>query len=197
MRLKYLTLIAALFLVAACTTASEELADTGGEGAASTTSNDGVTTAPATAGDDDEAAADDDEAAADDETQVAARTPPGLRPGSQQDLITNVGDRVFFDFDKFDIKPEARTILQKQADWLKANPGVSITVEGHADQRGTREYNLALGERRATSVKNFLVALGINDGRVTIISFGKERPVALGSNDVAWAQNRRGVTVVN
>ena len=189
MRLKFLTLIAALFLVAACTTASEEVADTGGEGATTTTSTERVITSPAATEDEDEAT----EVA----PQVAARTPPGIRPGSQQDLVTNVGDRVFFDFDKFDLKAEARSLLQKQADWLKANPGVSITVEGHADQRGTREYNLALGERRATSIKNLLVALGINEGRVTIISFGKERPVALGSNEVAWSQNRRGVTVVD
>ncbi len=192
MRLKFLTLIAALFLVAACTTASQDSADTGGEGASTTTSSDGVTTGPATTGDDD-----DDEAADDEKTQVAGRTPPGVRAGSQQDLVTNVGDRVFFDFDKFDIKPEARTVLSAQAAWMNRNQGVTITIEGHADQRGTREYNLALGERRATSVRNFLIALGVQESRVTIISFGKERPVALGSNEVAWSQNRRGVTVVN
>jgi|KNS12BottometaT_FD_k123_104010_1 peptidoglycan-associated lipoprotein len=188
MRLKFVTLIAALFFVAACTTASEELADTGGEGAATTTSTAGVTTGPAT---------DDDDGATEEDTQVAARTPPGIVAGSQQDLIANVGDRVFFDFDKFDIQSDAQRVLNLQADWLKANRQTSITIEGHADQRGTREYNLALGERRATSVKNFLVALGINENRITVISFGKERPVALGSNDTAWAQNRRGVTVVN
>ena len=125
---------------------------------------------------------------------MAARTPPGLRPGSQQDLITNVGDRVFFDFDKFDIKPEARTILSKTGRLAESpTKGVSITDRGPCrSARHAGNTILALGERRATSVKNFLVALGINDGRVTIISFGKERPVALGSNDVAWAQNRRG-----
>lgn len=196
MRLKYLTLVAAMFLVAACTTASEELADTGGEGAATTTSNDGVTTGPATtAADDDEAMG--EEATEEEETQVAARTPPGIQPGSQQDLIITVGDRVFFDFDKFNIRPDARTVLSAQAAWMNRNQEVSISIEGHADQRGTREYNLALGERRATTVKNFLVALGVLESRITIISFGKERPVALGSNETAWAQNRRGVTVVD
>ncbi|HJO74674.1 MAG TPA: peptidoglycan-associated lipoprotein Pal, partial [Rhodospirillales bacterium] len=87
--------------------------------------------------------------------------------------------------------------LDKQAAWLKANPSVSITVEGHADERGTREYNLALGERRANSVKDYLISLGVNPARVKTISYGKERPVAVGSTNAAWAQNRRGVTKVS
>jgi peptidoglycan-associated lipoprotein len=124
-------------------------------------------------------------------------TPLGMiKPGSQEDLVVNVGDRVFFDFDKFNLKPDARKTLEKQAAWLKANPSVRITLEGHADERGTREYNLALGERRANSAKDYLISLGINPGRVKTISYGKERPVAMGSNEAAWAQNRRSVTVV-
>ncbi|MCB2102903.1 MAG: peptidoglycan-associated lipoprotein Pal [Rhodobacterales bacterium] len=120
----------------------------------------------------------------------------GPVPGSQEDLIVNVGDRVFFDFDKFSLGADARATLAKQAAWLQKFPSVSVTVEGHCDERGTREYNLALGERRANSVKDYLVALGVNPGRVTTISYGEERPVALGSNESAWAQNRRGVTAV-
>ena len=127
----------------------------------------------------------------------AATTTTTVQPGSREDFIQNVGDRVFFDFDKSDIKPEGRTTLQRQADWLKKYPNVTVTVEGHCDERGTREYNLALGERRATAVKRMLVALGIPTNRVSTISYGKERPAVLGSNDAAWAQNRRGVTVVN
>ncbi|MBM3503756.1 MAG: peptidoglycan-associated lipoprotein Pal [Alphaproteobacteria bacterium] len=111
-------------------------------------------------------------------------------------MVANVGDRVFFDYDKFDLKPEARRTLERQAAWLKRFPNVNLTVEGHADERGTREYNLALGERRANSVRNFLVSQGIEARRVRMISYGKERPVALGSNETAWAQNRRGVSVV-
>jgi peptidoglycan-associated lipoprotein len=124
-------------------------------------------------------------------------TPLGMiKPGSQEDLVVNVGDRVFFDFDKFNLKPEARKTIEKQAAWLKANPAVRITIEGHADERGTREYNLALGERRANSAKDYLISLGTNPGRIKTISYGKERPVAMGSNEAAWAQNRRSVTVV-
>jgi peptidoglycan-associated lipoprotein len=125
-------------------------------------------------------------------------TPLGtIKPGSQEDLVVNVGDRVFFDFDKFNLKPDARKTLEKQAAWLKANPSVRITIEGHADERGTREYNLALGERRANSAKDYLISLGTNPGRIKTISYGKERPVAMGSNEAAWAQNRRSVTVVS
>ena len=121
----------------------------------------------------------------------------GIQPGSAQDFVQNVGDRVFFDFDKSDIKPEGRQILQRQADWLKKYPNVTVTVEGHCDERGTREYNLALGERRASAVKKILVALGVPANRVSTISYGKERPAVVGSNEAAWAQNRRGVTVIN
>jgi peptidoglycan-associated lipoprotein len=121
----------------------------------------------------------------------------GIRPGSQEDLSATAGDRVFFAFDKSDISPEGKATLEKQADWLKKYPNVTVTVEGHCDDRGTREYNLALGERRANAVKNVLVALGIPATRVSTISYGKERPAVTGDNEAAWAQNRRGVTVVN
>lgn len=119
-----------------------------------------------------------------------------VRPGTQEDLVVNVGDRVFFGFDKSDLTSEARATLDRQAAWLKKYPTVNVTVEGHCDERGTREYNLALGERRATAAKNYLVAAGVEAGRVQTISYGKERPAVLGSNEAAWAQNRRGVTVV-
>ncbi len=120
-----------------------------------------------------------------------------VQPGTEQDLVQNVGDRVFFDYDKSDIKAEGRQVLQRQADWLKKYSNVTVTVEGHCDERGTREYNLALGERRATAVKKMLVALGVPASRVSTISYGKERPAVVGSNEAAYAQNRRGVTVVN
>jgi peptidoglycan-associated lipoprotein len=120
-----------------------------------------------------------------------------IRPGSQEDLVVNVGDRVFYGFNRYDLTPEARATLDRQAAWLKQYPNVTVTVEGHADERGTREYNLALGERRANSAKNYLVAQGTNPSRVKTISYGKERPAVLGSSEASWAQNRRGVTVVD
>ncbi|MBL8672671.1 MAG: peptidoglycan-associated lipoprotein Pal [Alphaproteobacteria bacterium] len=120
-----------------------------------------------------------------------------VRPGSQEDLVVNVGDRVFFDYDKFDLKPEARAVLDRQAAWMRQFGSVNLTVEGHCDERGTREYNLALGERRANAAKDYLVAKGVPAARLKIISYGKERPAVLGSNEAAWAQNRRSVSVVN
>jgi len=118
-------------------------------------------------------------------------------PGSQQDLAQTAGDRVFFDYDRADITPEGQEILRRQAAWLKRYPNVPVTLEGHTDERGTREYNLALGERRAQAVKNVLVALGIPASRIQTISYGKERPAIPHSDDQSYAQNRRAVTVVN
>lgn len=122
----------------------------------------------------------------------------GPEPGTQEDLEAVVGtDRVFFATDRSDLSEEARETLRQQAEWLMEFPSVTVTVEGHCDERGTREYNLALGERRANAVKDYLVALGIAPSRVTTISYGKERPAVLGSDPDAWAQNRRAVMVVN
>lgn len=118
-------------------------------------------------------------------------------PGSQQDLAATAGDRVFFAFDSSEISAEARQILEQQAAWLQRYPNVSVTIEGHCDKRGTREYNLALGARRASAVKDVLVALGIPATRVSTISYGKERPLVDGDTEDAYAQNRVGVTRIN
>jgi len=120
----------------------------------------------------------------------------GPTPGTQADLVVNVGDRVFFETNSTDLTLAARSTLENQAAWLGQFPNVSITVEGHADERGTREFNLALGERRANSTKNYLVALGVSPSRITTVSYGKERPAVPGANESAWAQNRRSVTKV-
>ena len=110
-------------------------------------------------------------------------------------LAVNVPDRVFFAYDSYSLTSAAQNTLTKQAKWLKANGSVTISIEGHADERGTREYNLALGDRRANAAKDFLMAQGISASRITTISFGKERPVNSASNNKAWSQNRRSVTV--
>jgi peptidoglycan-associated lipoprotein len=120
-----------------------------------------------------------------------------VTPGTQADLEKNVGDRVFFDYDSSTVKSEGQETLHRQAEWLKQYPNLSITIEGHCDERGTREYNLALGERRAAAVKSYLMSLGVSGSRLQTISYGKERPAVVGSDEQAWAQNRRGVTVVN
>jgi peptidoglycan-associated lipoprotein len=118
------------------------------------------------------------------------------QPGTQRDLEVSVGDRVYFDYDSSVLSPTATQTLDKQGAWLKRYPDVIVTVEGHTDERGTREYNLALGDRRANAVKNYLVALQVNQDRVLTISYGEERPVDPGHDEAAWAKNRRAVTVV-
>jgi len=169
MRFKFLSVLAAVALLAACETAPESSGNAQSSGASSTTSSSGS----------------------------AATAAVQIPAGSQEDLVVNIGDRVFFDYDSSELSSEARAALEKQAVWMKKFGGVRVVIEGHCDERGTREYNLALGERRANASKDYLVALGINPARIKTISFGKERPAALGHNETAWAQNRRGVTVVD
>ena len=118
-------------------------------------------------------------------------------PGSQQDFVVNVGDRVFFDTDSSDLSDQARATLDKQAQWLNNYNKYSFTIEGHADERGTREYNIALGARRAETVREYLISRGISAQRMRTISYGKERPVALCNDISCWSQNRRAVTVLD
>ena len=169
MRYNFLSVLAAVALLAACETAPESSGNAQSSGGSSTTSSSSGSSMAA--------------------VQIPA--------GSQEDLVVNVGDRVFFGFDSSDLTAESRAALEKQAAWMKKFGGVRVVLEGHCDERGTREYNLALGERRANAAKDYLVALGINPARVKTISYGKERPAALGHNESACAQNRRSVTVVD
>jgi peptidoglycan-associated lipoprotein len=117
-------------------------------------------------------------------------------PGSAEDLRVNVGDTVHFEYDHYDLRDEDRSVLQRQASWLQKYSQVRVAVEGHCDERGTREYNLALGARRANAVKEYLVSLGVSAGRLETISYGKERPVCTESSEDCNAQNRRGVTTI-
>ncbi len=180
MRMKILSLLFAALALTACETALGDKGTATGSGAADAKQPTvEVTPTPPT-------------------PQVAARTLPGTpQPGSQEDLVVNVGDRVYFDFDKYDLREDARATLEKQAAWLQRNSSVVATIEGHTDERGTRDYNLALGERRANAVREYLVALGVDANRLKTLSYGKERPVDPNSNQEAWRNNRRGVMVVD
>jgi peptidoglycan-associated lipoprotein len=164
--LKILGMFAALTLVAGCGSTADQAGSSSSYGSSSSTTGADTGTVSTTAA------------------------------GSQEDLAVNVGDRVHFDYDSFELTAEARGVLERQAAWLKSNASINVVVEGHCDERGTREYNLALGDRRTSAAKNYLVALGVADDRVSTISYGKERPIAFGSNAADWAKNRRGVTVV-
>ena len=170
---KFFISIFMVLFVAACATTPKDSADSSGSGSSSSGSD------------------------VSSEGTITETTGSGIVSGSQEDLIVNVGDRVFFGYDSSDLDSDALELLQDQVAWLKQNSDVKVTIEGHCDERGTREYNLALGEKRAQAVKNYLIGLGINPDRVSTISYGKERPAVVGSNDGAWAQNRRSVTLVN
>jgi peptidoglycan-associated lipoprotein len=119
-----------------------------------------------------------------------------VAPGSQADFETNVGDRVYFLVDQTTLTPEAREILTRQAEWLQQYPAVTVQVEGHADERGTREYNISLSARRATNSRNFLISQGVKGSRISSIAYGKERPAQLCDAEECWSQNRRAVTVI-
>ncbi len=133
---------------------------------------------------------------ADTTAHTTTPTTSGVVPGSQADFLATVmSDRIFFALDSSDVSDQDRATLQSQAQWLLRYPNKRATIEGHCDERGTRDYNLALGERRANAAKNYLAALGVDPGRLSVISYGKERPDALGSDEASWAKNRRAVTL--
>jgi peptidoglycan-associated lipoprotein len=123
-----------------------------------------------------------------------SEAPVGPLPGSEQDFVINAGDRVYFDFDAYAIRTDAEKILAQQADWLTRYPAVKVRIEGNCDERGTREYNLALGARRANSVREFLVAHGVSGDRIATVSYGKERPIDPGTGEDAWQRNRNAHT---
>jgi peptidoglycan-associated lipoprotein len=129
-------------------------------------------------------------------TQTGAAANGNVGPGSVEDFNQNVGNTVYFGYDRYDLSAEAQSQLQKEAAWLQQYPQHTLTVEGHCDERGTREYNLALGERRANAVRQYLVAQGVPADRVKTISYGKERPEVVGSDEGAWARNRVGITAL-
>ena len=130
------------------------------------------------------------------DTQTASAATTSVTPGSVGDFRQNVGDRVFFDTDSSTVREDGRQTLNRQAEWLKKYGNYQITIEGHCDERGTREYNLALGERRANAARQYLIAQGIAASRLKTVSYGKERPDPVGSDEAAWARNRRAVTAL-
>ena len=179
----YYKILLTLFLMAfisACSTTPKDTADSSGSGSSgdfntATTSEDGTSKA----------------------VDTTTSDFSGIIGGTAEDFIVSVGDRVFFGYDSAELDGDAKELLQAQAAWLKQYNKTSITIEGHCDERGTREYNLALGERRAQAVKNYLNGLGVEVSSMSTLSYGKERPAVVGSNDDAWSQNRRSVTKVN
>ncbi len=161
------------------TSASSSVASTSDSGSSSTTSSSSGSTSSASTS-----------TAADSESSYSYDTDP-------RTALIKVGDRVLFGYDSSELDDEDRSVLDNQAEFLNQNPSLKVTIEGHCDERGTREYNLALGEKRASSVKDYLTSLGINSDRISVVSYGKERPQVLGSNKAAWSMNRRSVTTID
>lgn len=183
MRLRVIVPLVAALSLAACESVPEETASSAGADDEIIVSSDIVTDEPIVEGEQ--------------EITVAAVDPSQPLPGSQEELVQNVGDRVFFELDSSVLGADARRTLERQAEWLRLFPEVALVIEGHCDERGTREYNLALGERRANAAREYLISLGVAPSRLRTISYGKERPYALGHNDEAWALNRRAVSVID
>lgn len=173
--LKAACLAATILLVAACETPVEEKANASGSGGAKQTTM--QKEAPKAA--------------------MKSEMTPKVIPGSQEDLVVNIGSQIQYDYDRSNLRSDARKVVERWAGWLQQYPALTVTIEGHCDERGTREYNLGLGERRADSARKYLIALGINADRVGTISYGKERPVCVSSNDACYGQNRRGMLLVN
>jgi peptidoglycan-associated lipoprotein len=176
--LKAACLAATILLVAACETPVDETAKASGSGGAKQETT---------------MAKKDGMKKADMKSEMTQK----VMPGSQEDLVLNVGSQIQYDYDQATLRSDSRQVVERWADWLRQYPAVTVTIEGHCDERGTREYNLGLGERRADAARKYLIALGINADRVGTISYGKERPVCVSSNDGCYAQNRRGMLLVN
>ena len=195
---RFLLLAAGAALLTACETASEIDAIASGASGSSATSSSSTSTASSGSG------------STDSSSSSSSSTSSSGASGSSSDTTTTysydtdpktalikVGDRVLFGYDSSELDDDDRSVLDNQAKFLNQNPSLKVTIEGHCDERGTREYNLALGEKRASAVKDYLISVGINSERVSVVSYGKERPQVLGSNKAAWSMNRRSVTTID
>ena len=185
---RFILLAASAALLAACETASEiDAIASGASGSSASSSASSGTSSSSSGG---TSSTSSSSASSDSGTSYSYDTDP-------KTALIKVGDRVLFGYDSSELDDEDRTILDNQGKFLNQNPSLKVTIEGHCDERGTREYNLALGEKRASAVKDYLISVGINSDRISVVSYGKERPQVLGSNKAAWSMNRRSVTSID
>ena len=182
---RLIALAAVAFFVAACETASQTSTDSAGESSSSTASSSASTSSSSGSSGSSSSSS----------SGSASGTAGGV--DSAEDKLAAVGNTVYFGYDSAVLDGNSQATLYRQAAFLKGNPSLTVTIEGHCDERGTREYNLALGERRAAAARDYLLAQGIDPARIRVISYGKERPVASGSNETSWSKNRRAATVLN
>ena len=201
---RFLLLAAIAALLAACETASEiDAIASGTSGSSGTTS--ASSSASSSTSDESSTSSNSGSSNSGSSDSTASSGSSSTETGSTsysydtdpKTALIKVGDRVLFGYDSSDLDDDDRAILNNQSKFLNQNPSLKVTIEGHCDERGTREYNLALGEKRASSVKDYLISLGINSDRISVVSYGKERPQVLGSNKAAWSMNRRSVTTID
>ena len=195
---RFLLLAAGAALLTACETASEiDAVASGGSGSSESTA---TSSSAASTSDSGSSSATSSSSGSTSSASASTAADSGSSYSYDTDpktALIKVGDRVLFGYDSSDLDDEDRSVLDNQAEFLNQNPSLQVTIEGHCDERGTREYNLALGEKRASSVKDYLTSLGINSDRISVVSYGKERPQVLGSNKAAWSMNRRSVTTID
>ena len=190
---RLIALAAVAFFLAACETASQTSTDSAGESSSSTASSSASTTSSSSGS---SGSSGSSSSSSSSSSAASSSSAPDPR-ASAEEALAKIGNTVYFGYDSSALSDDAQATLSRQAGFLKGNPALTVTIEGHCDERGTREYNLALGERRAAATRDYLLAQGINPARIRVISYGKERPVASGSNETSWSKNRRAATVLN
>ena len=194
---RFLLLAAGAALLTACETASEiDAIASGASGSSATTSTASSGTASSGSSDSSSSSSSSTSSSGASGSSADSTTTYSYDTDPKTALI-KVGDRVLFGYDSSELDDDDRSVLDNQAKFLNQNPSLKVTIEGHCDERGTREYNLALGEKRASAVKDYLISVGINSERISVVSYGKERPQVLGSNKAAWSMNRRSVTTID
>ena len=194
---RLIALFAVTFFLAACETASQTASDSSGDSSSTTTTSSSDASSSSSDASSSSSGDGSSSSSASDSSSASAGAGSSTSTRTPAEKLTAIGNTVYFAFDSAALDPRAQQTLSRQAAFLKVNPSIKITIEGHCDERGTREYNLALGERRASASRDFLLAQGIDAARVRIVSYGKERPVVEGSNEAAWAKNRRSATMID
>ena len=191
---RLIALVAVAFFVAACETASQTTTDSSGESSSSTAASSASTSSSSGSS----GSSGSSSSSSSSSSGSASSSSSGMTDkASAEEALAEIGNTVYFGYDSSALSADAEATLMRQAAFLNANPAVTVTLEGHCDERGTREYNLALGERRGSAARDFLLAQGVDSARIRVVSYGKERPAAAGSNESSWAKNRRAATVIN
>jgi len=195
---RLIALAAVAFFVAACETASQTATDSSGDSSSSTASTSASTSSSSgSSGSSSSSSSSGSGSSGSSASSSSSASSAADAKASAEDALAKIGNTVYFGYDSSALSDDAQATLMRQAGFLRGNPSLTVTIEGHCDERGTREYNLALGERRATAARDYLLAQGVDPARIRVISYGKERPVAAGSTEQSWSKNRRAATVLN